>query len=141
MTAVTARNGDLVRLVNLALAGPVAGSISLVPQTVNLVLYGGDDVTIQLEVTDADGLPLDLDGVTVASQVRETQASETVAGEFDATTGAPGTAWLHLGPQESQALPARGVWDVRFTWDDGGIMTRRQTLAAGSVTVYPGVTR
>ena len=114
-------------------------TVTALPETVNLSLYAGDDITLELNIAGAEGEPADLDGAEIFSQIRPTPAGP-LAAEFEVTVDAerPGTAYLHLTPEVSAALPSRGAWDVQISWNDGQNVT---TMLAGSVTVAPEVTR
>jgi len=105
------------------------------PATVNLTLYQGDDFTFRLAVYDAARQPADLDGATVRAQIRETAASEQVAGEFQPTIAAS-IINLHLTSAISAGLPARCVWDCEIT-----IEGRVTTIAAGTIDQIAEVSR
>jgi hypothetical protein len=125
-------------------AGPLAVTaratvvIDALPSpTVQLLLYQGDDFTLQLDVAEASGDPLDLAGATPLAQIRLTPGDEFAAGEFDVTTGEdPGVLFLHLTHAVSTTLPRATVWDCQIT--QGGVVT---TLAAGTITMTPEVSR
>jgi hypothetical protein len=107
------------------------------PTMVNLVLYEGDDFTFLVSVTDSAGQPADLTGVTARAQIRETIADDVILGELTATVEeVEGNIWLHLDDAVSAVLPPKSVWDVEM--DRGGEIV---TLAAGTITVTPDVTR
>lgn len=113
--------------------------ISALPEPVNLALYAGDDITLRVTVTDADGDPVDLTGATVESHVRATAAGPLAAAfESQIDDPASGVAFIHLTPDATAQLPARAVWDVQASFNDGANVT---TLAAGTVTVAAQVTR
>lgn len=106
---------------------------------VDLVIKRGDD--FQLIITVTDGVdPLNLTNYTVSAQVRETTESATVLAEFDASiTNAPdGEITLILDHLITADL-VDGVWDVEVI--DGGNSDWTTTLASGTVTVTPDVTR
>jgi len=112
-------------------------TISQLPAVVNVELYAGDSLEMSVAVTDADGYPFDLDGWTARSQIRETPESGTVEAELTATVDqATATITLFLTAADSAGLPRQAVWDVEISRDP--VVT---TLAAGTVTVTPEVTR
>jgi hypothetical protein len=116
----------------------MATTISAVPQAVNLSLYAGDDFTLKITVTEA-GMPVDMTKAVVESQIRATAAGPVLA-TFGVTQGDPasGTVFIHLTPANTEALPAKAVWDVQASFNSGANVT---TLAAGTVTVTAQVTR
>lgn len=105
------------------------------PTPVDLYLYAGDDVDLNVAVTDTAGTPVDLTGFTASAQIRATADANTSV-DFEATLLANAVA-LHLDGTETTGLPAKAVWDVQITSATGAVTT----LAAGKVNVYPEVTR
>jgi hypothetical protein len=109
--------------------------ITALPAVVNLELYRGDDFTLRIDVTDADGAPLDLATAVATAQVRTEPDAGEVSGEL--VPSIDGSAvYLHLLSATSAALPLRGVWDCQIV--RGG---RTTTLAGGTVNLVPDVTR
>ena len=105
----------------------------------NIVIDQGTTFQAEIDVTDNSGNILDLDGYTVAGQMRRTYSS-TTATDFTAAvaSAAEGTVSISLTPVQTNALKAgRYVYDVEIT-DAGGIVTR---VVEGQVEVTPGVTR
>jgi len=111
-------------------------TVQRLPATVNLIIYQGDDVGFSIAVYDENGDPADLDGATLRSQIRTTQAAVDIAGEIDTEIGDGGVIEMHLTNAVSAALPRIAVWDIEMTLDDWVT-----TLATGSITVTPDVTR
>lgn len=105
------------------------------PTTVDLNLYAGDDVTLEIDVTDNAGAPFDLTGYTAAAQLRAT-ATDPTSVDFTATAVA-NKITLTLPGADSATLPVKGVWDVQVTSGTGVITT----LAGGKFTMTPGVTQ
>jgi hypothetical protein len=109
------------------------------PQTLNLYLYAGDDVSVRLTVTDEAGDPVDLSGGVLRAEVR-TYPSDAVVCE--ATVGdelaADGVVYVSFtGVDTADMADGRGLrWDLEH--DDGGLV---ETLCAGIVHVDPDVTR
>lgn len=100
-------------------------AISLVPEILDLSLYGGDGVELRLVVTDTGGAPVSLTG-TIDAQVRSTRTTSAEAAVFDAdlTDADTGVVILSLTGAQTEALhgdpdtPTErfvGVWDVQWT--------------------------
>lgn len=105
------------------------------PAAVDLNIYAGDDLVLNIDVTDNAGAAFDLTGYTAKAEIRAT-ATDPTAVAF--TTGlTANTITLTLAAADSATAPAKGVWDVQVT-SAGGAVT---TLAGGRVTTYPGVTQ
>jgi hypothetical protein len=97
--------------------------ISLLPETLDLKLYGGDGVRLRLVVTNPQGGAINLDG-TIAAQIRASRTNSTIRASFTTEiTDAPGgiayisltgaqTADLHSGGSVERFT---GVWDVQWT--------------------------
>jgi len=112
-------------------------NLSLLPLTVNLAIYAGDDVELAITVADAQGLPADLTGAVIRSQIRVTPESETVLAPFTPAVDQPASiVRLRLTPVQTSGLPARVVWDCFL--DQAGWTT---ALAAGAISVTRNVTR
>lgn len=100
--------------------------ISLVPQSLDLRLYGGDGVELRLTVTDTDGSPLPLTG-SIDAQIRPSRTSNQEAAVFaaDLSDGDTGVVYLSLTGDQTAALHGvppqqpverfQGVWDVQWT--------------------------
>lgn len=111
--------------------------ISTLPVTVNLKLYQGDDFKLDLTVTDPDGTPADLAGMTAAAVIRLTVgAPDPPEATFTATIDPGGDiVHLHLPHTEASKLaPGVCYWDCQIS------ATETYTLAAGKVTVTGQVT-
>ena len=100
-------------------------AISLVPEILDLSLYGGDGVELRLVVTDTGGEPVDLTG-TIDAQIRSTRTSSTESAVFDAdlTDSDTGVVILSLTGAQTEGLHGNpntpserfsGVWDVQWT--------------------------
>jgi hypothetical protein len=126
-----------------------APPISLVPQSLDLSLYGGDGVELRMTVTDSGGSPVPLTPGTVDAQIR---GSRTTVGDAiaifstDLTDGATGVVILSLtgtqteglhGPSDGLSERFSGVWDVQWTPDQGQPIT----LIQGKVDSALDVTR
>lgn len=122
--------------------------ISLLPQVLDLQLYGGDGVELRIVVTDSDGAPLPLTGA-IDAQIRTSRTSGEEAAVFAADlveadtgivylslTGAQ-TGALHGTPPQQPTERFQGVWDVQ--WTPTG--AEPVTLVQGSVESSLDVTR
>lgn len=118
------------------------------PATLNIEIFKGDTYTLFFRVREklADGSLgdyIDLTGATAKSQIRQSEDSSTVLGEFTATIGdqvaTPGSVLLTLTAAETTALALtqNGVWDVQITYADGKV----RTYLKGTVTLLKEVTR
>lgn len=105
----------------------------------NIVIDQGTDFEATIDLTSPDGLPYNLIGYTVASQMRKTYATATAAGTFTAThNDAAGQITLILEKAVTTDLePGRYMYDVEIT-SPGGLVSR---VVEGTVTVTPGITR
>jgi hypothetical protein len=110
--------------------------IERLPDTVNLRIYGGDDIGFSISVYDEHGQDADLTGATVRAQIRTTVEAEEVAGEFDPDLDG-NVIRMHLTNSTTAALPRSTVWDCELT-DSSGWVT---TLVAGEIDTTPSVTR
>jgi hypothetical protein len=122
--------------------------ISLVPQSLDLSLYGGDGVELRMTVTDSLGQPVPLTPGAIDAQIRTSRTSDPVMVSFtaDLTDGATGVVILSLSGSQTEllhgdpALPSErfsGVWDVQWTPQSGQPIT----LIQGKVESALDVTR
>jgi hypothetical protein len=114
-------------------------SFTVLPPTVDLTLYAGDDFSMVLNVFDNGGLPVDLTGVTAEAQIRANAAADIIEADFICTVGASGanTVQLVLASVDSAVLPSSCVWDCQLTFPGGVILT----ICAGKITMTAEVTR
>lgn len=108
--------------------------IHALPVEVNLFLYAGNDFWLTIGLADPEGVPIDLTGATVRSQIRATHDATTISGQF-APTISGNVILLHLTSQVSAGLLRDTVWDCEL--DRGTILT----VAFGAITMRPRVTR
>lgn len=108
------------------------------PKRINIQAYAGDDLTFDVPVTDAAGQPVDLTGATAAAQIRATAAAPDPAVDFTVVVGADKVT-LSLSAAETVTLPASAVWDCEVTLLGPPVVVK--TVAAGSITTSPDVTR
>lgn len=104
----------------------------------NLTVDQGASFSANIDVTDSDGDALNLDGYSVAGQIRKTYSSTTAV---DFTTSivnaSAGVVQISLSATQTNNMKAgRYVYDVEI--NSGGTITR---VVEGQVEVTPGVTR
>ena len=120
--------------------------ISLLPETLDLKIYGGDGVRLRLVVTSPDGQPVNLTG-EIAAEIRESRINPTSKATFavEITDAAGGIAYISLTGDQTAALHGlpspierfTGVWDVQWTPDGAEPVT----ILQGSVESSLDVTR
>jgi hypothetical protein len=105
----------------------------------NLTVDQGSHFLAYVDVTDASGNALNLNGYTVAGQIRKTYSSLTaVSFSASVSNALGGTISLALGDTVTNAMkPGRYVYDVEILSSSG---TRTRVLE-GQVEVTPGVTQ
>jgi len=122
--------------------------ISLVPQSLDLSLYGGDGVELRMTVKDSLNAPVPLTPGVIDAQIRSTRTTTPAIVTFaaDLTDGDTGVVILSLtgdqteslhGPPDSLTDRFSGVWDVQWTPDQGQPIT----LIQGKVDSALDVTR
>lgn len=105
---------------------------------VNIVIDQGTDFSTSINLTDADGLQLDLTLLTAASQIRKTYTSTNSVSFVTSLANNTGQLVLSMNNAVTSSLTAgRYVYDVELT-DDANIKSR---ILEGIVTVTPEVTR
>lgn len=117
---------------------PFAGvqEVVVLPTTINLTFYEGDDFYLDMTVTDSTG-PIDLTNSQPMSQIRITPDDDNILASFDIVIDGTtqGLLHLHLNALDSNGLPAHCAWDIQLS---NPAIT---TIAAGTVTVKPQVTQ
>jgi len=105
----------------------------------NIYIDQGTDFSITVDVTNADGTALNLNGYSAAAQMRKTYTSSTVSAEFATSlVEASGQVTLSLTDSQTSALsPGRYLYDLNIT-SSGGNTSR---VVEGQAIVTPGVTR
>ena len=105
----------------------------------NLTIDQGSSFLAYVDVTDSSGNALNLNGYTVAGQIRKTYSSLTaVSFSASVSNALGGTISLGLGDTVTNAMkPGRYVYDVEILTSSG---TRTRVLE-GQVEVTPGVTQ
>ena len=120
--------------------------ISLIPESLDLKLYGGDGVELRLVVSDPLGVPIPLTG-EIAAQIRSNRGNEQITADFDAEFTDPdnGVCILSLTGAQTASLHGtgpyierfQGVWDCQWTPDG----SEPVTLIQGNVESNLDVTR
>lgn len=106
----------------------------------NLTIDQGSTFSVEIDVTDSSGDPLNLDGYTVAGQIRKTYSSSTSI-NFTASvySAIGGTVKIELSATTTNAMKAgRYVYDVEITQTSSGDITR---IVERQLEVKPGVTK
>jgi hypothetical protein len=106
----------------------------------NLTIDQGSTFSVEIDVTDSSGDPLNLTGYTVAGQIRKTYSSSTSI-NFTASvySAIGGTVKIELSAVTTNAMKAgRYVYDVEITQTSSGDITR---IVEGQLEVKPGVTK
>lgn len=100
------------------------------------MIYQGDDILLDVIVTDEAGAGMDLTGYTPKAQIRLTPPDATVLAEFVCTVEA-NVIHLVLAHTDSAAITTACAWDVQITSAGGAV----RTLAYGAVKPTLEVTR
>ena len=106
----------------------------------NLFIDAGSAFTNIISLSASNGLPLNLTGYTVKSQIRKSYTS-TISHTFAASvysTATLGKVKLELTATQTEAItPGRWLYDVEIT-SSGGVKTR---VIEGIITVTPQITQ
>ena len=119
--------------------------ISLVPESLDLKLYGGDGVELRLVVSDTLGEPIELTG-EVNAQIRSSRPNVNISADFTAniTDAAGGICMLSLTGDQTSSLHGNpttpmerftGVWDVQWTPEGSEPVTLVQGIVESSLDV------
>jgi hypothetical protein len=122
-------------------------TISLIPESVDLKLYGGDGVELEINVSNGSVAPFPLTG-EVAAQIRTSRVNPAATADFavDMSDADNGRVIISLTGEQTAALHGTpnpiekytGVWDVQWTPDSGRSPV---TLVQGAVESSLDVTR
>ena len=106
----------------------------------NLTIDQGSSFSVDIDVSDADGDPLNLSGYSANGHMRKTYSSSTFTDLNAEIFNEPnGVVRISLTPAQSNAIKAgRYVYDVEITKTATSEVTR---VVEGQVDVTPGVTR
>ena len=103
----------------------------------NIVIDQGTDFLAVIDVVDTSGVVYDLQGYTVAAQMRKNYTSSAATTFVGSHNGIGGAITLSLTNTVTAALePGRYLYDVEIT--SAGVVTR---VVEGIATVTPGMTR
>jgi hypothetical protein len=104
----------------------------------NLFIDQGATYATKLNITDANGDPVDLTGYTAAAQIRKHYTSSNSVSFSASTSGATGVVILSLSANATANLySGRYVYDVELV-DSQGRVSR---IVEGIITITPNVTR
>ena len=106
----------------------------------------GSDVTIQLNLTDADGAKKNLNGYTISAKMKKNYNSDSAdTQDFTTSVSEPVTdciLTLSLTNTQTDALKAgRYVYDVEISYADSSANTIIERILEGRIQVTPSVTK
>ena len=109
----------------------------MLPGSYALTIYRGDTARWRFVFwADAQhSAPFDLTGATVKSEIRDKSGGAKIV-PLTCTITLPNEVEVVLDAQASGLVPAKGVWDLQFTWPNGDV----RTMVAGAVSVTADVT-
>lgn len=106
-----------------------------------ITIIQGETIRLRVRIrAKASGLPVDLTGAVITSQIRKTYTAEAVEGAFDIEPDdlAAGSFFIVLDEAASNEIPSgRHVFDVRIELTAGVVKKRPR----GQLNILPGVTR
>ena len=105
----------------------------------NLFIDQGATFSVNIQVFDREGIPLNIAGYNANAQIRKSYSSANVAATFTANVSNPanGTVTLSLTASQTTTLKyGRYLYDL--TLDTGAVILR---ASEGIVTVYPQITK
>lgn len=110
----------------------------MIPSNYPLELYHGDSYQWQFKLwlDVAKTQPLDLTGVVVKAEIRETSGSPNIFA-LTCTVALPNTIAMTLPAPLCRTIPVAGhMWDCQLTFPDGNV----NTILAGTVSITPDIT-
>lgn len=112
-------------------------TVTVLPSTVNLVIYQGDDFYLDVSVTDSASNPVNVTSMSPMSQIRTSPNAPAILASINAVVDATVTnlIHLHLNAIDSNSLPVNCAWDLQLS------QPSVTTIAAGTVSVTPQVTQ
>jgi hypothetical protein len=116
---------------------PIAAqTITVLPTTINLNIYQGDDFFLDVTVMDANNNPVVCTNSQPLSQIRLSPNDLTILANLAITVDATTTNLLHLHllAADSNLLPLVTAWDLQLS------SPNVLTIAAGVVNCTPQVT-
>lgn len=109
--------------------------------TSNIVVYRGDEFSMQLEFKDEDGVVIDITGWTIFFTVKKKLDDPDTAAKLSVTVSPTdptnGIALVTVPNTETDNLSGVYYYDFQFKKADGTI----QTLVSGGITFEKDVTR
>lgn len=104
------------------------------PNNVDLVFWRGDYQEFYVDVTNQDGSPVDLTGMTAQAVIKQSYNAPT---SYNFTTTITGNrVRLYLSSTASKTIPAgEYIWNFQLTNPSGDV----RTYLAGDVTVHAEV--
>lgn len=112
----------------------------------DLSIDQGTDVAIEIHLVNVDGSKKNLQGYSVAAQIRQTVATpDSDAIDFTALVVDPadnGVISLVLTNQQTMGLTARNyMYDVEISHQDSDANTYIERVLYGKIVVNPNITR
>lgn len=96
--------------------------IGAIPGALNLRLQRGDDITLELTLTDENEDPLVVPTSDWTCTIKDAIGGTIITlPTVDATDGASGVLVVSITGSETADAVAKGVWDLQCT--DGGVRT------------------
>ena len=108
------------------------------PESLDLLMYRGDDGALRVTVTAPDGSPADVSGASWLCHVRAQADAAAILATLTVTPvpGDPSSVDVIVSDTISRNLPPAAVWDLQMT-----LGTTTQTLLAGSFKTSRDVSR
>tara|TARA_A200000159_G_scaffold4551_1_gene4351 strand:+ start:84 stop:416 length:333 start_codon:yes stop_codon:yes gene_type:complete len=104
----------------------------------NIVIDQGTDFSALIDVETASGVVFNLQGYTVAAQMRKTYTSSTASNFTCSHNGVLGQISISLDSSVTEVLdPGRYLYDIEITSGGGG----KSRVVQGTATVTAGITR
>src|SRR5262252_8452917 len=98
-------------------------NVAALPKQVDIDAYCGDDLSMTIAVTNADGTPANLVGATILAQARQTPQSTAVAGTFTSSVSG-NVITLALSHTITVGMTLlQYVWDCQVTYSSGQVQT------------------
>jgi hypothetical protein len=112
----------------------------------DLSIDQGSDVAVEIRLANVDGTKKNLQGYSVAAQIRQTiNTSDSDAINFTAIVADPasdGIITLTLTNQQTMALTARRyLYDVEISYEDSDQNVFIERVLYGNININPNITR
>lgn len=114
-------------------------TVTQTPAVLSVTFHRGDDLTLNVGLTDSNSDPIDITGWTLSAQVREVANASVVLASWTISNrnDAAGTFTMALTDSDTAGLPPTCVSDLQGT-DAGGLV---RTYLKMNMTVERDVTR